>query len=141
MAARSTKVVFQNNTSYLLGLTGSFLKHGIWTNPLNWGTPVDAPIMAPPGLILPQNGSGVSWENESQGLATGDEGWCEYAIIGTGSGGNQFQSLGIIHIGWDNPFVGSNSYNITAPTGFTITQSGGGSDNATLGLTLTQNPA
>jgi hypothetical protein len=71
--------------------------------------------------VLPSAGS------ESSGVATGTEGEVTYNIEGTS---------GSAHFHWDNPFIGSNSYDESTPTGFKADRSGGDGDNATVNWTF-----
>lgn len=88
------------------------LPHGIW-------------VIVPPEVI-PPGGTGV-FESESDGFATGTEGSVQYSID---------RSSNIVGLSWDNPYVGSNSYGHTQPAGYTISQQGGGGDNANVTFTL-----
>jgi len=95
MAARSVTVNFVNNSDVALILDSASLSHGIWTT-------------QPPVRI--EAGTTVSWESESSGVATGTEGEATFKIE-TGPG----QTDGSAHFHWDNPFVGSNSYDEATP--------------------------
>ena len=117
MAARSTHVILVNDTGFALSLTGSNLAHGEWSTGA-----------APSASIAPD--STASWQSESDGFATGTEGTAEYAVVGTGA------SLGF-H--WDNPFIGANSYDQSAPVGLSLARSGGGGNNATVTWVAAQN--
>ena len=119
MAARSVFVNFTNNIDLALVRNNDSLSHGIWTN-------------RPPDRI--EAGSAVSWESESSGVLTGTEGEITYDIE-TAPG----QTGGSVHLHWDNPFVGSNSYDESAPYGykFDTPPSGGDGDNATKNWTVT----
>src|ERR1700733_13747574 len=119
MASRSTQVIFQNrtNTNFALVKTSDNLDHGIWTT-------------RPADFV----GDSAEWEAESSGFATGTAGSVDYEV--------KLADLSIalsMHLSWDNPFDGSNSYEATvAPpgqpdgTGFSIGFFGGGGDNATV---------
>src|ERR1700682_490453 len=98
MPARSTHVIFHNNTSFVLSRTDGGLDHGVFTEPFNF---VDR--------IAP--GQTVDWETESDGAGTGAEGFVNYQI-GIGPAG--------LHIHWDNPFSGTNKYNEFAADGFEL---------------------
>lgn len=108
MAARSVTINFDNTTDVPLDFSTSHLDHGIWgTNPPN---------------RIPA-GASVSWEAESSGTATGTEGYADYSLeLGVGS-------TGTVHVYFDNPFVGSNSYDQSAPAAYSITRVGDGSGN------------
>src|SRR5260370_32781947 len=116
MASRSVTINFVNNSDVaLIGDSGG-LRHGIWT-------------VQPPARI--EVGTNVSWESESYGVATGTEGEVTYKIE-TGPG----QTDGSAHFHWDNPFVGSNSYDEATPVGYKADRSGGDGDNATVNWTF-----
>ncbi len=118
MASRSVFVNFENKSDLALVESSHSLSHGIWTN-------------EPPLRI--EAGSKVTWESESSGFATGTEGEVNYNIE-TGPG----QTGGSVHLHWDNPFVGSNSYDESAPSGYKFDPppSGGDGDNATKNWTI-----
>jgi hypothetical protein len=84
-AARSVHVVIKNNSHHALHNAHWELKHGIVTR-------------KPPGRINP-GGVGEMFA-ESNGVATGTEGFVRYQVEGV-NGNAQFN--------WDNPFAGSNS--------------------------------
>uniref|UniRef100_UPI0034146926 hypothetical protein n=1 Tax=Okeania sp. SIO2F4 TaxID=2607790 RepID=UPI0034146926 len=73
------------------------LEHGIWSGEGN---------DTPPDTI--ESTSTGSWQSESEGVATGTEGYVLYAT-----------SSGDVRIHWDNPYIGSNGLNITVPNGYT----------------------
>jgi hypothetical protein len=121
-AARSVHVTVKNTTSFGLLLTSSNLGHGIWTS-------------APLGIILPNKT--VSWESESNGTATGTEGVARFDVFQ----GDRFLN-GEVYVHWNNPFVGSNSYN-WSPTilagvsgGYYVVASGGSGNNANIEFTI-----
>ena len=117
MAARSVFVNFVNNSDVALTRGAGSLSHGIWTN-------------EPPLRI--EAGSTVSWESESDGFATGTEGEVTYNIeFGPGQ-----LSTESAHFHWDNPFVGSNSYDDSTPVLFKVDKTGGDGDNATVNWTF-----
>jgi hypothetical protein len=116
MAARSVTVNFVNNSDVALIRDSGSLSHGIWT-------------VQPPGRI--EVGTTVSWESESSGVLTGTEGEVTYKIE-TGPG----QTDGSAHFHWDDPFVGSNSYDEAVPVGYKSDRSGGDGDNATVNWTF-----
>ena len=116
MAARSTRIVLVNDTNFSLALTGSNLSHGEWSGGL-----------APPATIAAN--STAAWQSESDGIATGTEGTADFAVQSTGAS---------LHFHWDNPFVGSNSYDATSAIGLALSRSGGGGDNATVTWVLAQ---
>ncbi|MFH8409250.1 Crystal protein ET79 [Streptomyces sp. NPDC018019] len=110
---RSTQVKVVNETGTLLVRSGAGLSHGIWSG-----------NNLPPSLIKP--GERASWKSESEGFATGTEGWVEYLM----SGGSK------VILRWNNPFAGSNSYSCEAPPGHSCARSGGGGNNATVVFTI-----
>jgi hypothetical protein len=116
MAARSVFVNFVNNADVALIRDSGSLSHGIWTT-------------QPPTRI--EAGATVSWESESSGVLTGTEGEVTYKIE-TGPG----QTDGSTHFHWDNPFIGSNSYDEAVPVGYKADRSGGDGDNATVNWTF-----
>jgi hypothetical protein len=126
MAARSTQIKFTNSTNYLLVLTDSYLYHGIWN-----GGPVDQ--------ISPNASNLVLGQNDSNGTATGAQGTLTYAIIGINSN-KQATVEGYVSIGWDNPFIGSNSYSNSVSSrgtiNFQVSNGGGSGDNATVTYNL-----
>ena len=123
MAARSTNVTLLNRAGrFNLFKLKQELDHGEWTT-------------EPPAII----GNLGSWESESDGFATGTEGRVTYQIQ-TDEG----EVIGQLRLHWDNPFVGSNSYDesvtpqatsATTP-GFSVVHTGGGGDNASVTFTL-----
>ena len=108
MAARSTVVELLNGTGYQLGLVQASAE-GAWNGP------------PPPQTIEP--GAFVRWTSESNETFTGTEGRAEYAVGGSGAS---------IHLHWDNPFAGGNSYDEQAPPGLRLQRSGGGGDDAAI---------
>ena len=106
MAARSVTIIVDNTTDVALTGANSNLDHGIWgTNP--------------PARI--EAGATATWEAESSGVATGTEGSVDYTLeLGLGSTGK-------VHVHFDNPFVGSNSYDQSAPAAYTLNRVGDGS--------------
>src|SRR5262249_32895286 len=98
-AARSTEVFLANLTRCDLLLVTARLDHGEWTT-------------QPPGLIL--LGDEGRWESESNGVATGTEGEADYF---TQSCRNPNFNNKRIHFHWDNPFIGSNSYDTAGTDG------------------------
>ena len=116
MSARSTKVTLQNKTEGLLVLNSSSLSHGEWET-------------APPSLITPA--SEASWQNDSDGFLTGDQGMAGFALV-SGSA-----SKGQVAVNWDNPYSGSNSYSVACPPGYEIEYSGGDGNNAAITVSLT----
>jgi Bacterial tandem repeat domain 1 len=123
MAARSVRVTFQNKAGrFNLRRTAMTLDHGEWTTE--------------PPLLMGDRGE---WASESAGFATGTEGRVTYQI--EDDVGNRVGELGL-H--WDNPFVGSNSYDesvaprATSPIdqGFSVVHVGGGGNDANVTFML-----
>lgn len=110
--SRSTLAIIINNTSLTLNLQTDSVDHGEWSQSLS-----------PPTIIGPHSRGQL--QAESDGLWTGDEGSVYY---GSDAGTFYFQ--------FDNPYSGSNSYDQTAPAGYTIDRSGGGGDNAAVTWTI-----
>ncbi len=115
MAQRSVIVVFDNQTSQDLVLSAFNVPHG---------TPVGG---GPPQNIGPN--SSVTWEVDSSGFATG----VEFSVI------YHFQSNSsqLVSMNCDNPFVGTSSYTGSGPTGYSLTNSVTGGNNATVTYILT----
>ena len=107
--SRSTKVTIENKLAHDLVLGGSSLDHGIWTQSLS-----------PPNVIA-AGATGI-FQAESAGVMTGDQGYAKYSIANVGDAAYTFK--------FDNPFSGSNSYDCSAPTGYSYNQTGGGGNNA-----------
>src|SRR6266542_5106863 len=111
MAARSTRIIFHNQTEFSLVKTEVELPHGEWTDP--W---------QPPDLITPN--SDTEWRSESGGFFTGTEGSVRFGI------NNGENASAYVH--WDNPYSGSNIYHQFTDDKFEIFHSGGDGDNATV---------
>lgn len=117
MAARSVSINFANKASVALVQTHRKLDHGIWTT-------------LPPARI--EAGTSASWESESNGVATGTEGEIDFSIESAPG-----QIAGKAHFHWDNPFVGSNSYDESVPQPFfKAPRVGGNSDNSEITWTF-----
>jgi hypothetical protein len=95
-AARSVHVIIKNNSNHALIDAHWELSHGIVTR-------------KPLGRIDP-GGIGEMFA-ESNGFATGTEGFVRYHVEGV-SGDAQFN--------WDNPFVGNNSASGSGPPGYAV---------------------
>lgn len=89
-AARQVNINFNNFTSSELKLKGTSLEHGIFGS-------------APPQKI--SAGKVAAWTAESAGLLTGTEGYVWYEPVTGESLGSEFELY------WNNPAIGSNSYN------------------------------
>lgn len=128
MAARSTTVKIQNKSSYKLFLDQQSLQlqHGVWDS-------------YPPQRIEAQGGlpGSGSWETESDGFMTGDQGQCTYQFIDNGS---DDVAIAKINLTWDDPYVGSNQYSISSDSASVkVSYSGGGGNNATVTYTIADN--
>ncbi|KAH7113954.1 hypothetical protein B0J13DRAFT_573985 [Dactylonectria estremocensis] len=104
--SRSTNITIINNTTLTLTLQSSELDDGIWSQGLS------------PMTTLGPDSQGTC-QAESAGILTGDAGSLAYT-----------SSAGTFTFSFDDPYKGSNSYSQSAPSGYTISRSGGGGDNA-----------
>ncbi len=98
-AARSTHVFLANLTRCDLVLVTARLDHGEWT------------VRPPHRIALGDEGN---WESESNGFATGTEGEADYFTQSCRDPGLNGKR---VHFHWDNPFVGSNSYDTAGTDG------------------------
>ncbi|GAA0321585.1 hypothetical protein GCM10010302_70940 [Streptomyces polychromogenes] len=110
---RSVRVTVVNNSGALLARTGAGLDHGIWSGD-----------NLPPSVM--NNGARSRWQSESDGFATGTEGYAEYQMSGGGK----------VVFRWDNPFSGGNSYDCQVPAGHSCAKAGGGGKNADVVFTV-----
>lgn len=108
MAARSVKCTLTNQSKRTLHLVDCGLSWGIW-------------VTAPPAQIA-DNQDGT-WKSESDGPATGTEGWVEYRLDDV---------AGKFKFTWNNPFVGSNTYSTSAPPGYNSGHQGGSGNDASV---------
>ncbi|MEV5575085.1 aegerolysin family protein [Spirillospora sp. NPDC052269] len=116
-AARSTEIWFTNNTGCELRLANADLDHGIWT-------------VYPLYSISP--GGGGHWMSESDGFMTGTEGRVRYNLFG----GCENK---VLRIHWNNPYVGSNSYDCDdSSSGIRCGFWGGSGNNAVVTVTADQ---
>lgn len=120
MAARSVEVHFENylDTSLTITPESQVLDHGIWTTM--------------PPLKIPKADRGVpgkgEWQSESDGLATGTEGHCIYAFYDAA-----VEEIFYIRIHWNDPFVGTNTYDIhTNSDAINVSYRGGAGDNSSV---------
>jgi hypothetical protein len=97
MPARSVQIYISNNTDFELTYVDSQLCHGQWTS----GGPKTIPRKTQD-----------SFESESDGIATGTEGWVKYQLKNTdepnGAGDPVFSW---VYAYWDNPFVPDPNWN------------------------------
>jgi hypothetical protein len=88
---------------------------------LCWPSPIS---ITASGALSPRPGSSpasASWEAESSGVATGTEGYVDFNLeLGPGA-------TGTVHVYFDNPFIGSNSYDQSAPAAYAVERKGDGS--------------
>ncbi|KAF5636001.1 Crystal ET79 [Fusarium sp. NRRL 52700] len=113
--SRSTHCTIVNNTSLTLNLKSSGCHHGRWT--LNFG-PSDT------ANTIPTNDR-KSFQAESAGVMTGDQGWATYS-----------SSAGEFTFNFNNPFSGSNDYSESGPPGYSIKRDGGSGDDARVTWTI-----
>jgi hypothetical protein len=118
MPSRSVQINLQNkiNSDFALTKVEDHLDHGIWSH-------------EPPDFV----GKEAQWGSESDGVLTGTAGAVTYEIRPRIEG----NPLVTLRLGWDNPFVGSNSFSASAEpegqtdgSGFSAGYFGGGGDNA-----------
>ncbi len=116
MAERSTKLNFKNSLQFTFIREEHDLSHGIWKN-------------SPPSKI---DGS-ASWESESDGYMTGTEGYVKYSMVPN-------IILEHLYLKWDNPYLGSNSYNSSCDANYEIINFNARGDNATVNFDLRVSP-
>jgi hypothetical protein len=118
MATRSFLVSILNSVLAPWHRTGLNLIHGVWSQGSD-GIPSEViPAAHVQGIhIVP----GDDWfMSESDGFATGTEGWVDYMMDGVD---------GTLRIYWDNPFAGGNRFTASGPRDFTYNWGDpGGSD-------------
>jgi hypothetical protein len=115
MAARSTAVVFHNETDFILIKIEEDLPHGQWTDP--WQPPQTIPSR-----------STSEWRSESDGIATGTQG----SIRLSAQNGNGLS----VYFHWDNPFDGTNSYHQFTDAEFEVFHTGGDGNDARVDVFL-----
>ncbi|HEY3900455.1 MAG TPA: hypothetical protein VGM54_17740 [Chthoniobacter sp.] len=119
MSARAVYInffSFLDNTQLLL--VGSGLSHGKWNQ-------------QPPPIISPKSGlENASWSSLSDGVLTGTQGWVRYFPARLNPPGNttppSVPDAETIYIEWDNPYVGSDSFVMSAPYPYILAQGPGG---------------
>jgi hypothetical protein len=125
MAARSFSVTVVNWTGKTWRRTSVSLPHGEWSN----GGALVPPETVPPVSL---NGDGdaqpgvVFFEGESQGFATGVEGFVDYTNDDTGT----------ISIHFDNPYIGSNEFTAAGPDSIRREWGNPSGNNASITLEL-----
>ncbi|MFI9235370.1 aegerolysin family protein [Streptomyces sp. NPDC053079] len=118
-AARSVEVFMTNSTRCDLVLITARLDHGEWTR-------------RPPAFI--ERGDTITWESESNGVLTGTEGEADFVTQGCRNPANNTKRL---HLHWNNPYVGSNSYDTAGTDGaFRVTIVGGSGNHAGVQFTF-----
>lgn len=119
-AARSTQVSVVNWTGCQLRLQNTWLDHGIWTS-------------APDAIV--NDGNTGRWQSESNGFMTGTEG---HVIYDAENCGNPALNGKRVQLHWNNPYVGSNSYDSAGSDPmFRFAMSGGSGNNAAVYWTIT----
>ena len=112
-AERTVVVYLSNLSGCTMTRAAASLSHGVWT-------------ITPAVQIA--NNTTSEWESESNGVLTGTEGTATY-VLGNCANPAQNAKLAIFH--WDNPYVGSNTYDTSGTTpGVNIVRKGGSGDNA-----------
>jgi hypothetical protein len=91
-SAREVEVFMTNSTRCDLVLVTARLDHGEW-------------VRFPPRFV--ERGDTVDWRSDSNGVLTGTEGEADYVTQGCRNPANNTKR---IHLHWNNPYVGSNSY-------------------------------
>ena len=104
MAQRSFSITVVNNTGRNWTRDIMELNGGVWSNNELETPPKDIPRVSLNGDGNVQSGMGF-FESESDGVATGTEGFVDY-------NSDRGEKL---HIYWDNPYVGGNSFNASVP--------------------------
>ncbi|MFF8768564.1 aegerolysin family protein [Kitasatospora sp. NPDC015120] len=114
-AARSTTVRLSNWTGCTLTRESWELSHGIWSH-------------EPPERIADQQRG--SWSSESEGFATGTEGFAQFYAENCA---NPVLNGRLVRVHWNNPYVGSNSYDWAgSDLKFHVSKAGGAGNNATV---------
>jgi hypothetical protein len=126
MAAREVTVNFFNNTYLTMRRLGEIVHQGESESdaPAEIGSTLPREDPQTGELITPQPSV---WKTVSNGFAQGTEASADYQILGI---------PGTFHMHWNNPFVGSNSYDESAPNGFSLTRNGGSGDSAVVDWVL-----
>jgi len=125
MVARSTTVVFKNGC------------HTARLHRIDWGVSSGVFAIDPPVDIAP--GDELTWLSESDGFLTGTEGYVTYWPRFFGDDGgipSPAPADEVIHVWWNNPYVGSNEYRSSAPGPFSLGHQGGDGNNAVVRFTL-----
>ncbi|MFF2349778.1 aegerolysin family protein [Kitasatospora sp. NPDC058115] len=118
-AARSTTVRLSNWTGCTLTRESWELSHGIWSH-------------EPPERIADQQRG--SWSSESNGFATGTEGFAQFYAENCA---NPALDGRLVRVHWNNPYVGSNSYDWAgSDLKFHVSKAGGSGNNATVDFSV-----
>ncbi|MER7704665.1 aegerolysin family protein [Kitasatospora sp. NPDC097605] len=118
-AARSTTVRLSNWTGCTLTRESWELSHGIWSH-------------EPPERIADQQRG--SWSSESNGFATGTEGFAQFFAENCA---NPVLNGRLVRVHWNNPYVGSNSYDAAgSDLKFHVSKAGGSGNNATVDFSV-----
>ncbi|WP_329324669.1 hypothetical protein [Streptomyces luteogriseus] len=108
MSARSVHVTIENRTGFDLTLKNVWLPSAGGTlNP--W----------PPSEI--ENETKAEWDNNSNGPGLGVEASVSYS-----------SPAGEFYIHWDDPYIGSNKYEVYQPDGYEHSMDGGSGNNASI---------
>jgi hypothetical protein len=124
MAARSFSVTVENSTGKVWTRSALTLPHGEWSNGGGAVPPETIPKASfnSEGDIQPGT---IFFEAESQGFATGCEGFVDYK-----------SDFGVISIHFDNPFTGSNTFSASGPPGIGLPSGDPGGNNAAVTLEI-----
>jgi hypothetical protein len=112
-ADRSVTVNLTNSTGCTLVKVAYWMDHGITIIPANASIP---------------RGTTDFWRTESRGFMTGTEGHARYLTTSCSNGSLNFR---FVEVHWNNPYLGTNTYDF-AGTGvpFIVPHSGGGGNQA-----------
>lgn len=133
MAARSFFVIVINNTLVTWANPNFSLAHGIWSQD-NGEVPSSTIAGQHPDGLGFAPGVGF-WSSESNGFATGTEGSVTYTGYLNYNLPNQTE-VGTMHIFWDNPYVGSNSFSVDLPNRLTAQYGDIGGNDANVTVTI-----
>ena len=124
MAARTFRVTILNNTTHVWDRDNFGLMAGIWS-----GTAI--PSEHVPRFGFDGEGNpvpGVDWfQSDSDGILTGTEGFVDYLTQGI---------AGTLHIHWNNPFSGHNSFTASGPLQFNYFWGDPGGNDARITLRI-----
>jgi hypothetical protein len=125
MATRSFFVSIKNFTGKIWDRGDVSLPHGKWTEPNGFPSEhVPKNHLDESGDVVP----GTDWfEAESDGFATGVEGFVEYTSQGV---------AGTLRIHFNNPFIGGNEFTANGPSQFTYNWGDPGGSDANITLQI-----